>query len=363
MAQVTEGEEIGFRAGKYSIWLGDISKLEKELEILQELVQEVLAGNIELEVSFTSGQQENWVGNVFTQNPSATFNPFMLTVFTSGTTGEPKKIQVDLRTRVRKVFELSQRKWLLCYPLGRWASFALILHSVVNRETLVSPRSFDPEDVLRAMITSGANSISLTPSFFKSLILSKQEQLSKLPIISITFGGEHVSQSVLDLAKKFWPAAAVTHVYASTEFGEILSENDGLEGFQLSQLERKNVSLDSDGQLIVAGKPTGDYWKIVDKRIHFLGRDSEIVNVGGFNVSLIKVERALESVEGVINARVTTSKSLLVGELLMAQVVGNVTSLEIRRALSKILPKHEIPSEISIVKELSLSDSMKSKRR
>jgi acyl-CoA synthetase (AMP-forming)/AMP-acid ligase II len=241
--------------------------------------------------------------------------------------------------------------------------FSLILHSIVNNETLVSPKSFTPEDVLLAMDIHKINAISLTPSFFKSLVISQQKKLSEVSIISITFGGEYVGQSVLDLARELWPAAVITHIYASTEFGEILSENDGLEGFQLAQLEKKNVYLDSDGQLIVAGKPTQDYWQVVGSRIFFVGRDSEIVNVGGFNVSLVRVERALESIQGVFNARVTTSESSLVGQLLVAQVVGNITTMQIRVALSRILSKHEIPAQISIVEELSLSDSMKIKRR
>jgi acyl-coenzyme A synthetase/AMP-(fatty) acid ligase len=125
MDRQKRGKNVRLQPGKYSIWLGEASKLEDELAILQSLVQEILTGNIELEVSFVSSAEKNWIGNITSQTPRASFNPFMLTVYTSGTTGEPKRTQIDLKSRARKVTQRSHRKWLLCYPLGRWASFFL----------------------------------------------------------------------------------------------------------------------------------------------------------------------------------------------------------------------------------------------
>ena len=348
--------------GKYKVWVGSTEELKVEVHSLEILLQHVLKGEVEAEISFVTGKEENWIGNIFHQTPFRPHVPYGLTVYSSGTTGQPKPIKIDIRRRIRNTKRIEERVWLLCYPPGRWASFAMVVHALVNNERLVIPDSFSKHDLLSAMKNKNVNSISLTPSLFKSLSISSFDDLKTLKMQQVTFGGEYASQSVLDLAKKIWPNSSVTHVYASTEMGELLSENDGLEGFSVSKLISINARIEEDGELIVSGFRTNDYWEICDGRMIFIGRRSEIVTVGGFNVSLINVERALGGISGVMDCSVVAVPSPLLGNILVATVIGDLTSVHLRKELSKIIPKHEIPAKIDFVDQIKLSDSMKNKR-
>jgi acyl-coenzyme A synthetase/AMP-(fatty) acid ligase len=348
--------------GKYKVWVGKTEELNREIHALEILLKHVLSGEIEAEISFVIGEEENWIGNVFDQTASQPHVPYGLTVYSSGTTGRPKPINIDIRNRIRNTRKIEERVWLLCYPPGRWASLSMLIHTLVNNERLLIPDSFSKHDLIFAMKNKGVNSISLTPSLFKSLSISSFDDLSELKIQQVTFGGEYASQSVLDLAKKIWPNSSVTHVYASTEMGELLSENDGLEGFLVSKLVSIGGQIDEDGELIVSGFRTNDYWEVCDGRMIFIGRNSEIVTVGGFNVSLINVERALSGIAGVMDCSVAAVPSPLLGNILVATVVGDLTSVHLRKELSKIIPKHEIPAKIYFVDQISISNSMKKKR-
>jgi acyl-coenzyme A synthetase/AMP-(fatty) acid ligase len=354
--------EFVFSPGRYSTWIGKANEVRNETNALRGLLRQIANGEVEAEISMIPGSDENWIVNLANLRPDYPFTPYALTVFTSGTTGEPKPISIDIRERIRKSKRDVGRIWLLCYPLGRWSSFSILIHTLMNDEKLIVPESFSHKHLMEAMLRERVNSISLTPSLFKSLLLIDMKKLKSVNMQRVTFGGEYVSQAVLNLAREVWPNSTVTHIYASTELGELLSENDGLEGYRVSKLASLNAYLASDGELIVSGVGTRDYWEINEERMIFIGRKTEIVTVGGFNVSLIKVEKALLSIDGVEHCSVSALPSPLLGNVLVANVIGNVTRLSLRQELAKLIPKHELPSQINLVDRIDLSDSMKIKR-
>jgi acyl-coenzyme A synthetase/AMP-(fatty) acid ligase len=280
---------------------------------------------------------------------------------TSGTTGTPKSIPCDLAAALgRKKRGNPSEVWLLTYSPERWAGVSVILHGLNSGCTLCVPRSLAFGDVIACGQKHRATHVSLTPSMFRNLLMHDQNSgLESIPIEQVTFGGEAATQSVLDLARKTWPRARVTHVYASTESGDITSVSDGLEGIPVYKLER--FTFTGEGELVIDGNLTGDIWKRRGDRFYFVGRVQEIINVGGIKVSPLHVEEFALS-HGALLARAFAVPSPLMGSLVGLEYVGDTDRFELMKCFRKELPKYMCPAEITQLKEIKLSAAGKNRR-
>jgi acyl-CoA synthetase (AMP-forming)/AMP-acid ligase II len=284
-----------------------------------------------------------------------------LVLATSGTTGAPKTIHCELvdalaRKRGGKPTEI----WLLTYSPRRWAGVSVILHVIKSDSLLVVPKSLGFSDVIQAGCANQITHISLTPSMFRNLLLHDEEKrLIQMPVSQVTFGGEASTQSVLDLAAQIWPKARITHVYASTEFGDICAVSDGLEGIPVEKFS--SYSLNDEGELFIEGCATGDIWELRGNRYYSLGRREEIINVGGNKVSPLVIEEfALR--HGAKFARVYGVPSGLMGFVVGLDYVGDIGRLELQKQFRQEFPKYMCPAVIQQVSEISLSGAGKIKR-
>jgi acyl-CoA synthetase (AMP-forming)/AMP-acid ligase II len=280
---------------------------------------------------------------------------------TSGATGAPKTLERDLAAALaRKAPGKPTEKWLLTYSPKRWAGVSLILHALKVGGTLCVPRSLAPEDILESARAYGVTHISLTPSMFRSLLITdKAAVLPAVPIEQVTFGGEAATQSVLDLARRTWSGARVTHVYASTELGDIWSVSDGLEGVPAHKVER--FTLTEGGELVVHGHRTGDIWEKRGARYYFVGRMQELINVGGNKVSPLAVEEfAIRC--GARFARAFAIPSALLGSVVGLEYVGDVDAAALARSFREELPRFMCPAQITRAEEISLSAAGKNRR-
>jgi acyl-coenzyme A synthetase/AMP-(fatty) acid ligase len=124
-------------------------------------------------------------------------------------------------------------------------------------------------------------------------------------------------------------------VYASTEYGSIASVGDGLPGFPLAALYSEDGNPTShlkvvDDELWVrstatadqeAWHPTGDLVEIIDGRVIFEGRTSEVINVGGVKVHPLPIESKIAALERVALARVFGRPNPMTGAIVAAEVV------------------------------------------
>jgi acyl-CoA synthetase (AMP-forming)/AMP-acid ligase II len=284
-----------------------------------------------------------------------------LTLYTSGTTGVPKRVQ--------KVLDLSPSsapagRWLLSYSPFRWAGISVIAHVLRTGSDLVVPESLQPDELVRAASAERATHVSLSPSTFKRILIGTDESLLRaLPLEQITFGGEAAPQGALDAARRLWPSARVTHVLASTELGDVCAVSDGLAGIPASKLFRGGLYVDPEtGELIANGRGTGDFWRLEEGRYHFVGRGEEIINVGGEKVSPLLVEEAAMAVDGVTAARAFAVPSALTGSLVGLEYSGAATEADVRLALRGSLPKVAQPRQVRRVESIGLTDAGKLRR-
>lgn len=295
-----------------------------------------------------------------------------LGLYSSGSTGQPKLSRrgVPFATDARSLETASAAvdrgaaspplRWQLLYAPHRWAGISVMLHCLANEAELVVPASLDDQCSLLAADEAGTSHWSLTPSRLRRMVLTLgRERLASLPLRQVTLGGEAADQSVLNLARQLWPAARISHVYATTETGDVCSVSDGLAGIPARKLSGPDFQFLPGGELVVRGHPTGDLWKLSGDRYHFVGRRQEMINVGGAKVSPAEVEAVALDLPGVEAARAYAIRSPLLGQLVGLEYVGTATPGVVRQHCRERLPKIAWPAQIEQRSELSLSDADK----
>lgn len=255
---------------------------------------------------------------------------------TSGTTGTPKLIAHSAKTLTRSIKNKqvsTEFRWGGLYSYRRFAGIQVFLQCLGNGAPLiVTEDTSDLNSRLETLIQNGCNCLSATPSMWRKLAMSPL--LDRLNLKQITLGGEIVDQAILDMLAKTFPAARITHIYASTEAGVGFAVSDGKAGFPASYLETNpfgvQLKIESDGCLYLKDSTeqsvqsdwlnSGDLVKHDDSRVYFLGRANGSINVGGNKVMPEEVEAVISQVPGVGFVFVRGRKNPILGQLVEAVV-------------------------------------------
>jgi acyl-CoA synthetase (AMP-forming)/AMP-acid ligase II len=310
-----------------------------------------------------------------------------LLILTTGTTGTPKGARHDwarLAAGVRRRSDGAGERWLLAYNLNQFAGIQVVLHAVTVGATLVVPPANQPRVAIDIIRDLGVTHASATPTFWRfAATLLDAEGAAGLPLRQVTLGGEAVPAPLLDRLGELFPTARISQVYASTEFGSTVSVRDGVNGLPLSVLDRgegDDVAFRIvDGELHVRSRvgmvgyhdqddvadewrPTGDLVEVRGDRIEFVGRTSEIINVGGVKVHPLPIEEVISAVPGVDVVRVSGKKNPVTGQIVVAEVVAaagaDVEALEdaIRDACAELPPASQ-PRRVRFVESIALREN------
>jgi acyl-CoA synthetase (AMP-forming)/AMP-acid ligase II len=257
----------------------------------------------------------------------------------------------------------------------------MLLHTLANGGTLVSPASNRPVDALEAMNDFEVTHASGTPTFWRLLVgMLDETSANQLRLRQITLGGEPSPEDLLIRLRSLFPEARISHVYAGSEFGSVVSVSDGKSGLPLSVLAREGDSGPRlrivDGELQVRSAsamlgyfgaedredewwPTGDLVEVREDRVHFVGRATDAINVGGAKVNPLPIEEVVARVKDVTLARVYGRSNPVTGQIVALDVVPEdgsdpeIVEREIRAACES-LPAASRPRRIRFVDSIEL---------
>jgi acyl-coenzyme A synthetase/AMP-(fatty) acid ligase len=207
---------------------------------------------------------------------------------------------------------------------------------------IVQPDAQRAREGLAAMRAHGVTHASATPTFWRGVLRELGDEPAPA-LQQITLGGEAVPGRLLDELRARFAGARVSQIYAATEFGQTGSVRDGLPGLPVSVLDRPDgapVRLRVvDGELQVrsrvgmlryygeapldpdAWRPTGDLVEIQGDRLLFVGRTTEVINVGGVKVSPGAVERVVAAVPQVEDVVAYARPNAITGQIVALDVV------------------------------------------
>ncbi|MFO0911622.1 MAG: AMP-binding protein [Pirellulales bacterium] len=307
---------------------------------------------------------------------------------TTGTTGLPKIVGHELESLTRTIRQEmladTDVRWGMLYDYTRYAGLQVVLQALLSGATIIAPDAADGlEDQIDELVVGGCTHLSATPTLWRKILMT--DVVGRLNLRQVTLGGEIADQRLLNALRVQFPAARVTHIYASTESGVGFSVSDGLAGFPVDylaqprngiemrvvgdRLQVKNTRVDGSyvGSQIHFADPAGfvDTGDIVEQRgsrFYFLGRANGQINVGGNKVHPEQVEDVLLQHHAVAAARVTARQSSFTGALVVAEVVirrNGSDERSVRAELLKFcrehLSRHQVPAVVQCVEEIEIN--------
>jgi len=347
---------------------------------------------------FRVDADDNWTIDAFTDaSPNDLVSSFLnketpgLIVFTSGSTGKPKGILHDCELVMRK-FVVEREGWrtVLFLMIDHFGGFNTLLSTFACHGVAVCLPQRTTEVVCRVIEQSRATLLPTTPTFLNLLIASATYKTFDLSSIRlITYGTELMTEATLGKVRAIFPNAQIKQTYGLSELGVLRSksENDdsiwvkvGGPGFEIKIVDsvlwvRSEANMvgylnapspfDAEGWMC-----TGDQVEVRGDYIRFLGRKSEIINVGGQKVFPIEVETVLLQDPNVREATVYGVKHPLMGQVAHARVslyqpeeLGTLTE-RLRILCLTQLAKYKMPMRFVIVdKESQLGARFKKLRQ
>ena len=304
-----------------------------------------------------------------------------ITIFTSGTTGQPKKVVHNVQNLTRSVRQGEKHNgqiWAYAYNPTHMAGLQVFFQTFMNQNTLVNVFNKSRSEVYELIECQKVTHISATPTFYRLLLPFEKEY----PLVQrVTLGGEKSDSKLYDNITKIFPSAKINNVYASTEAGSLFAAKG--DAFQLPEKLRNKFKIVDDELLIhrsLLGQSdnfrfeddyyhSGDLIEWVDEEkglFRFKSRKNELINVGGYKVNPEETERAILNIEGVLQALVYGKANSILGNVLCAEVKieegSELTELGIRNILKEQLQDFKIPRRIKFVNTFSLTRTGKIKR-
>jgi O-succinylbenzoic acid--CoA ligase len=321
----------------------------------------------------------------------------LATLFTSGSSGTPKGVELShraffasARASAANLGWTPTDRWLLCMPLGHVGGLSVVLRCLEARIPIVmSPWGRSVEPLLEDIDRCGATMLSLVPTMLARIFEEMPSYRFPAHVRAILLGGDGASASLLAAAKA--RAVPILTTYGMTEAcSQIATLTPGEDpvgagvGRPLPGTEVRFV----DGEIQVRGPtlftrylpadrfptpfldggwfPTGDLGRLDDAgHLHVTGRRSDLIITGGENIDPREVEAALEQCAGVRAACVFPVADERWGQLVAAAVVcddpsaARAIALEVRSRLAR----HKWPRRIAACEELPLNGSGKLDRR
>ncbi len=299
-------------------------------------------------------------------------------LLTSGTTGTPKMV-VHSRAGLIGALDPSASApvWGTFYDIRRYGGLQILLRALIGGGSLVLSQAGEaPADHLARLARADVTHLSGTPSHWRRALMTPEAAL--IAPRTVRLSGEIADQAILDSLKRAYPAAAVGHAYASTEAGVGFEVTDGFEGFPAAYLDpgRAVAMKVEDGSLRIRSTRTASRYiggaaaltdadgyvdtdDLVERRgdrMHFVGRRSGIINVGGLKVHPEEVEAVINRHAGVRMSLVKARANPITGAIVVADVVpeapfapdeagGRQSRLkaEILEMCRATLPAHKVP--------------------
>ena len=310
-----------------------------------------------------------------------------LVLFTSGSTGEPKGVVHDF-ARLLEKFKTRRNAFITLNLLmfDHWGGLNTLLHGLANDCLVVLAERQTPTYVCDLLEKHRVELLPATPSFLNMLLISRAHEgrdLSGLRLI--TYGAEPMPDTTLRNLRKAFPNVETRQTYGLIELGVLRAKSRssdslwvkiGGEGYDirvvddmlqikadaamLGYLNAPNPFTD-DGYFI-----TGDRVEAEGDYLRILGRESELINVGGQKVYPAEVEAVLLESPDVENAIVYKEKNSIMGHIVCANInrrsnceMENEARLRIKKFCSQRLETFKIPVKINFVDELLHSDRLK----
>ncbi|MEG0553683.1 MAG: AMP-binding protein, partial [Carnobacterium sp.] len=148
-----------------------------------------------------------------------------LTLYTSGTTGRPKKVSHAFHTLTRTVKihrKFDNDVWAFAYNPTHMAGLQVFFQAFLNQNTLIYIFGESMKRASELIEAYEVTNISATATFYRNVLPYMQGNMY-LKVNRVTFGGEKIDLFLEDKLKGVFPNAKMINIYASTEAGSLFA--------------------------------------------------------------------------------------------------------------------------------------------
>lgn len=315
-----------------------------------------------------------------------------LILFSSGSTGKPKAMIHNLDKLIDSYKDKRGRKvtFLIFLMFDHIGGLNTLLNCLAMGATMVFPTTRNPEHVCELIEKYEVNILPASPTFLNLILISESHVKYDLSSVKlITYGTEPMPDSLLLKLKDSFPLAKLLQTFGTSETGiakmSSKSSTSTLIKFDDPNTEIKIV----DGELWIRSstqilgylnssmeKFTADGWfktgdiveEVEDGFLKIVGRNSEVINVGGEKVLPSEVESVLFQMPEIIDCIVFGENNPITGQMVTCKVLLK-NQLKISEAKKMILTfcadkldRYKVPAKVILMQESEYSERFKKKR-
>ena len=384
------GDLLFLNTGSAGGQIAEVLEREQAVMVVHDAeFTDLLAEATEHRASVTTEELAGLADTSTLKAPPKTGHQTRLVILTSGTTGAPRgaarsgaSIDDVVAMLSRIPLHTNETTVIACPVFHAWGLGHLTL-SMLLGSTVVLTRKFEPKKVLQLVEEHRATALIVVPVMLDMLVGAAGPDTSSLKVIASSgsaLPGDLATRTLETFGPVLYNLYGSTEVaYAAVATPDELAKDPKTAGkppvgvtLRVVDEAGNDCPVGTPGRLFVgSGLAFGGYTDGSDKDrldglvatgdlgvigedglLTVLGRDDDMVVIGGENVYPNQVEDVLHAHPGVRDVAVTAVEDAVYGVKLVAHVVGRASEDELKGLVREKLARFAVPREFRFLDEL-----------